>query len=787
MNRNITKSSGVNIVTERTMIENMTYDDYLSSVYTYEEASADSLRAQAELDSVRCRRDECAAALRSLKSKDEEIRRRYNEIINADVKQKKELWKKSQARFDFKLSNRKAVASQTAKNDIQNKKDEYASELKKAQEQEHSLKKHLAELETDHTALKEEQKRFANFTGKSFPPTDHEALAVLERARDKRLLTKFQREMLEGNVNKLCDRWIKGFDGLTSTEKKFVSSEFYSKLVEGKVTPEVIRSLANAASAVFAALLLIIIAMTFAVEPNAFTMVLRTAVSTFALGGLFASGSHLLREKVEAVRFLPIPEKVMLVTAFVLGCTAGFFIGAYVYAPAPGASALIYSAAAAASCVLLFRRFLLTRLAARALSKFSFLKDKARKNIFAEYETLEDGLYNFMIFCYLKHDAVLQYLSMQYTQSEIAAISEKLDFNRKDSKYYTEQLAAAKQKYNDLKNGRGDLEAYERRRNEQLAAELAQIEAERPAEPDFAEEAKKNCEAQLAPLKAELSALSADISEKENSLRVLEEEFNESCEQAIILKAQKKRIAAALRSWKKTPMPASTDYKLLDAFCLDTKTKISIIHHDLKPYVLRYSSSGRAKSPSEALAPLLYRCVRGLCKINPRRLLQVNIFDYVSDPEVLLNAASFRKLSERGVIEGIYSMKEFEMRLFSNSEGYSTFKELFKLRCGKVGSVIKEHRSEIRDDVKPDLALANSFVGESGELFLYQICMFIVPREGEGDRFRPPKGILDLIDRDSSARLGILPLFFADSDSVAHEWIPVIEKYGTSDYIFPIN
>ena len=783
----VQRKPGVNTIAERAVIENMTYDDYLSAVYSYEEASADSLRAQAELETARRELDNAESALHAFRVKDEENRRRYSDILGAEIVRKKDVWKKSQARFDFKISNRKAVAAQTAKNDIQNKKDEYETELKEAKEKERSLNERLSQIEKSYSELKEEQRGFNSFTGKSFPPADENVLAVLERAGSKRLLSPFQREMLDDNIDRVCNPWISGFDGLVKMEKKLPGTEFYRLVKEGRVTPEIIRGLSNTLAAFFAVILALTVAATAAVEANAFTMTVRTLVSTFAFGGLFASGLHLLRERVAAVRRLPIPERVMIIAALVLGCVPGFFIGAFVYAPAPSVVSLLYGIPAAAACALLFRRTLRTKLSARLLSKVPALQDRARKNIFREFETKDNGIYNFMIFCYLRHDAVLQYLSMQYTQAEIDALRNKLDFNRKDAKYFGEQAEKAKSRVCELTKARSEIDAYERERNEQLAEEIRLIEAERPKEPDFEEEAKKSLEAQLEPLDREHSGLFASIGEKEAAVRALKAELDEKTESALNLRAKKKRIACALRSWKKTPMPASTEYRLLDAFCLDTKTKLRIIHHELRPYVIRYSSNQKTSNPSGTLAPLLYCCVRGLCKINPRRLIQINIFDYISDPSVLVGTPSFKKLSDRGVTEGIYSMKEFEIRLFSNAEGYSTFKDFFRLRCGRVGSVIRAHREEIPNGVKPDLALANSFHGDGGEMFPYQICFFIVPREGEGDKYRPPKGILDLIDRDSAVRLGILPIFFADSDSVAPEWKHILEKYPSDDYIFALN
>ncbi len=778
---------GVSTITDDVLIENMTYDDYLSSVYTYEEACADSSKAQSDAEAAAAARDKLKAELEEMQQQDDANRREYDAVVAAEVKKKKDVWQKSQARFDFKLSNRKAVAQQTAKNDIQSKKDEFDAAVKKAQEQEKTLTRHLKELDDAYQTFKEQQKKFNNFTGRSFPPSDPDALAVLERARDKGLLTKFQLEMLDGDVNKICDTWISGFDGLVQTEDDFSHSEFYRKLVDGNVSKKIHTKIANISAAVFTALLLITVLLLFSFPPNAVSFFIKTAISTLALGGVFSSVVHLLYEKLESVRSLPIKYKILAVTGFVVGCIPGVLIGIFAAAPSQSIGAVIWSVLSAFACGMLFRRFLLTGFSGGVISKLAFAKDMERKKIFSEYESLENGKYNFMIFCYLKHDHVLTYLSMLYSQNEISSLQERITFNRKDVKYYTEQLEYERKRLGELKNKKGGIALYEKERMTQLADEIEAIESERPAEPDFEEEARKSLADKLTPLDVKHKLLSDKIAGLENELSTLEDKCRASSQKAFAAREQKKRIAQALRQWKKTPMPASTDYRLLDAMCIDSRSKLTIVHHDLKPYVLRYSPKVRSDDPSETLAMFIYRYIRGLCKINPRRLMQINIFDYVSDPRILVETPSFHKLSDRGVIEGIYSMKEFEIRLFPNSEGYSTFKDLFRLQCSRVSAVLKEHREEIPEGVRPDLALANRLNRDDGELFLYQVCIFVVPREEDSAVFHPPKGILELIDRGSYMRLGILPVFIADSDSISHEWRPVLDKYGCCDYIFPLN
>lgn len=778
---------GVKSCEEEYIIENLTYDDYLSSVYTYEDACEAYTRAQSEAAGSEREYKNAARELDEQLGLDADNRVRYDEIVDAEIEKKKEIWTKNQARFDVKLSTKKALAENMARNEIQNKKDEYTAEVENCKREISAFESKLDSLDKEYSELKERRKKFDNFTGANFPPVDDKASDILRRAREKRLLTKGQEEMIEGDVAQPCQMWLTGFDSLIDMETEFARSEFFKKLEEGRVTRTVITKFANITAIITAGVLTLISVVMALFEPNVVSLTIHTLLSLLAVGGVFACVTHVLRERFENIKNLPIPERAMLIIMFILGAAAGLFSGLYLIAPSRSVASLVFAVIFSLCTGLLTRRLLMMKFACRRLSAVTHLRDKARRELFEKYEHEEGGRYTFMIYCYLCHESVLTYLSMEYSQKEIESIQQKLGYNRNDHKHYSESLARAKAKRAALRGEEQTVKDFERSRFDALAKELIAIEAERPSEPDFRAEVLKTCASKLAPLDKEHKEFSEKIERLKREVRVLDEDSQHDEQIAENCRAQKKLIAGALRQWKKTPMPIATDYRLVDKLCIDSKSQLTIVTHSCKPIVLRYRPKQRPSEPGSAAAGFIYKYVRGLCKINPRRLMQINIFDFISDPRTYIGYRSFDRLSDKGVISGVYSQRDFEIRLFSNMSGYSTFKDFFKIECSKVSAFINENRDSLPETSKPGLAEVNKAAAEDGLMFMYQVCVFVVPREEDRDRFHPPKSLLDLIDKGIYSRLGILPVFIADSESVADEWKPVVDKYAECDHIFSVN
>lgn len=770
---------------DNAVIENMTYDDYLGSVYTYEETSAEAAKARVEAEKAGKLRKSAEEELSELQQKYDDLDKECTKIIDEEIDRRKKAWKKTSDRFDFLISNQKAAAEQTARADIQKMKDKHTSELKKIRSEINDYSDQIKNLDEEHVRLKAERAKYSHFSGKKIQLRSEESARFLQRAKNKKLLTQYQSEMIDQDV-KTCESWLSGFDSLETAESDFDNSDFYRELREAKISEPIFTRTANICTVFFALIGAIFSVAAVLFVPNAVTIFFHTAITMLAFGGLFSSVTHVLRKRFAAVRSLPLRERPMLITVFTIGCIPGFFIGEFVLAPSRSAAALFFSIVFCAVCALLFRRLLLTKLSKKLLSRIPYLQDKARKEIFQKYEQVDNGKYNFMMYCYLNHSAVSLYLSIHFAESEHNRITESISVNRTKHSYYEKELAASKKRFRELSNGNAAA-VYEQERLKALAEQIAAMESKRPKKPDFELEAKTACAEKTEPLEAEKNEIKTKIEKSQKRLEPLNADYTKKSERAAALKTQKKRTAAALRQWKRTPLPSATKYTLLDTLCFEEKSRISIIRHDLKPSVFRYEIKDGTPNKDEAVAAAVYRYVKGLCKINPRRLIQVNIFDYVTDPNVYINTKAFTGLSKKSVIRGIYSMKDFEIRLFTDADGYKTFKNFFRLQISSMRTIFRENSDSVPQGTQRDIALANRLSGKSSGLFLYQVCIFIVPRENAAAAFAPPKSFIELIRKEDPIRVGLLPVFFTDNSSISPQWLEITDEFNSSDNVYVIS
>ena len=58
---------------------------------------------------------------------------------------------------------------------------------------------------------------------------------------------------------------------------------------------------------------------------------------------------------------------------------------------------------------------------------------------------------------------------------------------------------------------------------------------------------------------------------------------------------------------------------------------------------------------------------------------------------------------------------------------------------------------------------------------MYQIMMFIVPRDFDRTNFEPPAEVVKSIENGTYLNMGLLPVFFADNNSIHKKWRKVVE------------
>ena len=68
-------------------------------------------------------------------------------------------------------------------------------------------------------------------------------------------------------------------------------------------------------------------------------------------------------------------------------------------------------------------------------------------------------------------------------------------------------------------------------------------------------------------------------------------------------------------------------------------------------------------------------------------MIQINIVDPVSDPSIIKGEDCFYSLCEDGIVSGISTTDEFEIRLFTSEKKYKTFKAVFNSQCFEVKEI----------------------------------------------------------------------------------------------------
>lgn len=763
--------------------DELSYEDYLSAVFTYDDTCSELERAVIKAGIARERHSASEKKLNDARKLEAENREKYNAVIGAEAKNQRELWEKNQARFDVRLSQEKAVARMNAENDIQNKKDEFRAAVKNAGKNVDSLKKMIDELESEYEDLESREKSLDDFNEEDKEPADTDVLAFLQRAQKKKLLSPVQREMIESNVNTVCHRRLSRCEDHIALEKKLVSTTFYQSLLEGKVTDKIFAEFARSVSAVFTAFAVLVSLVLYAFQPNVFTMILHTSASVLSFGGLFASVTHVIREKYPKVRSLPVAERVMLIGMFVLGCVPGFFIGFFLFAPYRNVFTLLLSLIYSGACGCLLHRIMTIKLAKKYIGRITFLKDSARRDLFLKYENESNKMYSFMIFCYLCHHPVKDYLIMEKLQKERDEIQEKKRSNRSELEKACRELSKAESLLQSRESEKEAVGNYIKERRKRLDEQIMKIDSERPPEPDFIELAKNICAKDTEALEDEYELLSENTAALEEENAPLAEDDRLKSEREQRLQALKDRTENAIREWKKTPSISSRMHGLVDRVCIDSSSRITVIRHDLKPHVLYYEPKRRLDEPAETIKLFIFRYIRSLCKIDPRALMQVNIFDFVSEPHTLLDCRQFRGISDNGVIMGVYSTDKFEIRLFSDNSGCTTFFSVLDMQCEKIEAEYARFNEE--SDITFAKINKRRFA-EKKTPFLYQICIFAVPRK-EDNAPPPPKEVLALIKSGAYMKYGVLPVFIADHGSIDPAWKAVIGRFASCPHVFSLN
>ncbi len=758
------------------IISNMTYSDYLSAVYSYEEKARKKALFDKKMPVLKKVLDEKNAVSEKLKERAESNRKERAGVYDTAINEQKEKWLKTQARLDVKISQEVGRAKQHAEADISKRSGEYDKSVREYQDKMKYLNDEISRLDSEYEDLLEKQEKLDDYSGDSFPVADESVLKLLQSAKSRRWITPYHRELLRKNVDEICSKRIHSFEELESRELEFANSDMVEMVREGEVTDVVIGEFARISAVVFAVVAALFSIAAFVNPSLSFFSFVQAAVSCFGVGyGVMKIGDLLGQKYIFDEDEITPEERSVLIAAFFLGGIGGFFLWKQFVFDSRNIFAFLYTLLSAAGAGMLLRKILLSDFSAKLLKKLPFLKDRARYYVFKDSVKSENGKYNLQIYCYLNHSEVLQYLSIKYKDQISADLENKIELNRNIFNKDREELDELSEVKKELAIKEQKLNTFIKYRKIRLQDEIKQIEAKRakPEEVDFASKLPQKVLEDIERLDSEYEEIQSRIRNAEVEAKEAREKFNGINRKYRKISDEYSLIVSALRYWYKTPTPAATDYRLLDSLCFESNKQLSIIHHKLKPFAFRYTVRHKESSPSKSLKSTIFRYIRGLIKINPCRMLQINIVDPVSDPSVLLDDPLFKRISSMGIINGVSSLNDFEIRLFSNQRNYNTFRTVFRNQCGELQKLLSRNSDIVSEPYSVELA--NRIKGDEKEPFMYQIMMFIVPRAFDQTDFEPPAEIVKSIENGTYLNMGLLPVFFADNDSIHEKWKDIVE------------
>ncbi len=776
------------------IVKNMTYGDYLGAVYSYEDNVRKKSFYDSKLPPIRIKFEKKKKHLEKLKRRSANNREEKQRIVSEALKEKEELRLKTQKRMDVRISMEVERAKQNAQADIERHNEAYNRQVKDFNDRINMIGNDIKKLNHEYKKIDSYRDRFEDYQlEESSEVADKEAYAWLKKAKDRFWLSPFQRELLKKDVKEVCGKRILSSEDLLRREKEFAESDIFKEIKKGEVTSDIIKKESFWVSLI-STILVILILLGAVIKPaNSFLTGVQAGASMVLMSTLlfavinFLGRRFIFRSKISA------EEIIMLVNAALLGLIVGYILWKNLIFDKKTVFAIGCTVISALNLGFWDYKLLTSRYLEKFMKMFPWLKNRARSEVFKKAADLENGKYNLHIYCYLNHNFVVQYLSVNYKNNVSGTLGNKGEENRNLYKKNKEILEQMKEEKKLLDEQYEENKAYELRRMKRLEQEIDRIEGKRSdtATLDLEGYVSQKVMERLTRLDSDYTALLVRIEECELELQEFKKKLDIVEKKYDSLAKQLDLIRSALRYWYKTPLPSATDYSLLDLLCFETKMQINIIHHDCQPFAFRYNASGFEKNPCRIVKRIIFRYIRGLIKINPCRLLQINIIDPISDPSILLGDEIFKRLTPKGIIRGVESPTDFEIRLISNEGEYAEFRKMFGSQCGEIYRLLKENHDEFGEGERYSLELANRIkdklnkrkkendIGDDNkeiQPYMYQVMMFVVPRADDVTDFEPPKEIVKSIEKDYYFNMGLMPIFFVDNNSVHEKWRDIVKK-----------
>lgn len=769
------------------------YPDYLSAVYSFADVLKEKHRTEGEIDNLEKRKNDTEKDINSTSESMKDNREKRTLRHDNAIEERKQIFKKTQERLDVKIAQETLSAKDEANKIIRKRKEALEKKKSELLEKERKLIEDNDIRKSEIRDLEREQDALDNYTGENIPIENEEVLELLASARQKKLFASYQQKLMDEPVDKICKNRVRNIEDLIHKERKFAESDIVKSIKKGKVTSKVIAKFSNAVAAACLAVTLLCALLSLILPLNSIPSLCLSIVD-LGLSGAFAGGVLMAIVEHIGKRYwfddeLSNEDRSLLILCFVVGVIGGFFLWKFVLFGKAQLWFILYYLLASITAALVVRRFLRLDICTKQLSKLEFLKNRARKNIFKNAVGKKKGWYDLLIYCYINHNAVVGYLSMDFRDRKILANTNRQELDRNIVTVNKQEAEKLKLEWENIRELEKEMNEENKITEDELAEKIKKIESQRRdiIDVDFESELSQKVLDDLNSLDNEFADLRKIKLSLQSDYDEIVEKYNTAKKQLIEISSDYKVIVEAIREWNKSPLPIETDFKLCDTFCLELGNKIGLIKHNLEPTLIKYVVSKEHSDPITPIIRIVTSCIKGLMKINPKNMIQFSIIDPVSDPRILISDKEINEISQARIIRGTYSLNGCEIRLLDSYESFRVFMNSLSRRISDLRFFLKEKADYIPDDAPKNYDLANRLLRSDDSPYTYQIMIFIVPRSADVTDFPPPGSVRQIIrEKIDIYKTGIFPIFLAEDGNIHNDWKDIISLINT-DNIYRIG
>ena len=752
------------------------YEEYVDAVYGFNEISEKKNIAEKDFTEAKTVLNEHYEITKRLKASIAANRTERETIYTNSRNEQENKWNKERAELEVRIEQGTKQLTRKYDGIIQEYTDIFHEKRESFSQRYTPIKQKKENCLKELKDREEERASIEDFTPQYIPPANADVQTLLLKHRERGFFTPAQNSMLDETVADFTSRHknIKTLEDVKKEEKSFANSDWLKNLKSGKIT----RSLIHHDAIWFSGIVTFICANIMLISKLAGGSGVGELVRTLMICILFGEVFLLIARYFVIRTFFDnlVREKKVLIAAAAL--MLGMILGCAVYVKTSETNrhnnALAIMTLLALPCAfLLIRTGFLELVDPRLLNKIPFVKNQSRKRMYKVLSKEKTGSFNAQLYLYINHNAVVNFINIDTHEKEKTMLNEKITVLKKTIKQLNEQINVLKPEYAELKELRLFYQNLIIDAKKEKARKINDLEDLRnEPTPDFDDLIPVWIKERIKRLDAENEKMTLGFNEKILTLKQSFTDYN--AVKSINEQAQKEygATAAVLKVWNNTPLPSQCGYMLKDSFCFESSSSMNVIRFGLEPFVFftRVSSA----DPSKLFKKTIFRCIRGLVKINPKALIQVNIIDPISDPAIIKGEDRFFTLCSEGIVSGIGSTDEFEIRLFTSEKRYKTFRALFNSQCFDVKDIFDTNKSSIPQKTRHDLVLANKLKNSDEEPFMYQVMMFVVPRRGDRTEFSPPKDIVSAIKCGTYLDMGLVPFFFAEKDNIREDWQEIV-------------